>query len=229
MQGAHLSISEFGLSDFDGFPFHSRSRMIIAVLLSTVVVCLMVVAANGYFQRLGAKSPEAPIPALSLRLLPEINPQASDAAISPAAEPSNSELGNPSRSASPSEVETASSAASPGQPVPKQQSVDFYSLLQDVARETAATTESQSIGESSVFDPRLVGQLVRVRAQDQGVQTETNQPYINTSGETVVPISDTCHLEINAPVLSGLVDFDRFVPPRMVCRKETGIELEIRR
>ncbi|MEL6301738.1 MAG: hypothetical protein AAFR07_08860 [Pseudomonadota bacterium] len=229
MQGAHISISEFGPTDFDGFPFHSRPRMIIAALLSTVVVCLMVVAANGYFQRLGAKSPEAPIPALSLRLLPEINPQAIDAAKTRAAEPSSNELSNPGRSTSLPDIETASSAASPDQPLPEQQSVDFYPLLQDVAREAAATTESQSIGERSVFDPRLVGQLVRARGQGQKVPARTDEPYINASGETVVPINENCALEMKQPALTGLVDFDRFVPPRMVCRNKTVGNLEIRR
>ena len=230
MQGAHISISEFGSANFVGFPFHSRSRMIIAVLLSTVVVCSLSFAANGYLQRLGAKSPEAPIPALSLRLLREMNPQASDAAKAQVTESSDNELSDPSRSASQSKVETVSSApASLDRPLPEQRSADFYSSLQDAAREAAATTESQSIGERSVFDPRLVGQLALAREQDQRARTQASEPYRNASGETVVPISETCHLEMKAPVLSGLVDFDRFVPPRIVCRKETGIELEIRR
>ncbi|MEL6368620.1 MAG: hypothetical protein AAFR91_02250 [Pseudomonadota bacterium] len=79
-----------------------------------------------------------------------------------------------------------------------------------------------------MFNPRLVGQLVQARGQDQKVPARFAEPYINASGETVVPINEHCDLEMKRPALAELVGFDRFVPPRIVCRRQVGIELEIR-
>ncbi len=230
MQGAHISISEFGPPDLDDFPFHSRPRTVIAALLSTTLVCFAVVAANGYFQRLGTKRPEAASTTLSLRLLPEMSRQASQAAAVEDSEPTNNKRNDPRHSVSQSDLEAASSApASLEPPLPEQQSVDFYSSLQDVARDAVATVEHQRLDGKSVFDPRLSGELALAREQDRSARTQANDPYINASGETVLPISETCHLEIKAPALSGLVDFDRFVPPRIVCRNKSGIDLDIDR